>query len=59
MLEVLHEGGLWDGRFERVAGLAAGLDGLCVMSAYMRTRMFSRSSLGRWSKCAGELSTLL
>lgn len=46
-LEVPHEGGLCDGRFERVAGLAA----VCAVSLPMRTKMFLRSSLGRWSKC--------
>ena len=32
-LEVLHEDGLYDGRFERAAGLAAGLDGSCIVTA--------------------------
>jgi hypothetical protein len=30
---VLHEGGLCDCRFEHTAGMAAGLDGLCVFAA--------------------------
>ncbi len=31
-LEVLHASGLYDGRFERVAGLAAGLDGSYILT---------------------------